>query len=183
MTTTMEQVVTQLQQELFSLRAQVASQVQMAEAVRAINSLAAAQVRKDTPSLIEGEDFQQWSKKTEAFFAGVITESEMMLEWAAEQTTEIATELINREFLPTATNQERGVRNLEFVLQQMHTALMALTSYEANDIVANSRKSPLEAWRRLQKRYDPTTGGRQRNLLRTIISPGRCSLQETPSGN
>ena len=182
MTTTMEKVVTQLQQELFSLRAQVASQVQMAEAVRAINSLAAAQVRKDTPSLIEGEDFQQWSKKTEAFFAGVITESEMMLEWAAEQTTEIATELINREFLPTATNQERGVRNLEFVLQQMHTALMALTSYEANDIVANSRKSPLEAWRRLQKRYDPTTGGRQRNLLRTIISPGRCSLQELQAG-
>ena len=49
--------------------------------------------------------------------------------------TEITTELINREFLPTATNQERGVQILEFVLQQMHTALMALTSYETNDIV------------------------------------------------
>ena len=64
------------------------------------------------------------------------------------------------------------------LLQQMHTALMAPTSYEANDIVANSRKNPLDAWRRLQKRYDPTTGGRKRNLLRTIISPGRCSLLE-----
>ena len=31
--------------------------------------------------------------------------------------------------------------NLEFVLQQMHTALMALTSCEALDIVANSRKN------------------------------------------
>ena len=30
---------------------------------------------------------------------------------------------------------------------------------EANDTVANSRKNPLEAWRRLQKRDDPTTGG------------------------
>ena len=58
------------------------------------------------------EDFQQWSKKTEALFAGVIKESEMMmLGWAAEQTTEITTELINREFLLTATNQERGVQN------------------------------------------------------------------------
>ena len=37
----------------------------------------------------------------------------MMLGWAAEQTTEITTELINREFLPTATNQDRGVHNLE----------------------------------------------------------------------
>ena len=105
-----------------------------------------------------------------------------MLEWAAEQTTEITTELIDWEFLPTATNQERGVQNLECVLQQMHTALMALTSYEANDIVANSRKNSLEAWRRLQKRYDPTIGGRKRNLLCTRISRGRCSLLKLHAG-
>ena len=74
------------------------------------------------------------------------------------------------------------MENLEFVLQQMHTAVMALTSYEAKDIVANSRKNPLEVWRRLQKRYDPTTGGRKRNLLRTIISPGPCSLLELQAG-
>ena len=106
----------------------------------------------------------------------------MMLEWAADQPTEITTTAIHLEFLPTDTNEDRGVHNLEFVLQQMHTALMALTSYEANDIVANSRKNPLEAWRRLQKRYDPTTGGKKRNLLRTIISPGRCSLLELQAG-
>ena len=68
------------------------------------------------------------------------------------------------------------------MLQQMHTAFMALTSCEANDIVANSRKNPLEAWRMLQKRSDPKTGGRKRNLLRTIISPGRCSLLELQAG-
>ena len=48
--------------------------------------------------------------------------------------------------------------------------------------IANSRKNPFEAWRRLQKRYDPTTGGRKRNLLRTIISYGRCSLLELLAG-
>ena len=91
----MGQVVT-LQQELFTLRARVAAESGFADAVRAINNLATAQVRKDTPSLIDvkglgrpkpftGRDevFQRWSKKTEAFFAGVIKESEMMLEWAA----------------------------------------------------------------------------------------------------
>ena len=106
----------------------------------------------------------------------------MMLEWAAEQPTEITTTAIDLEFLPTDANEDRGAQNLEFVLQQMHTALMALTSYEANDIVANSRKNPSEAWRRLQKRYDPTTGRRKRNLLRTITSPGRCSLLELQAG-
>ena len=100
----------------------------------------------------------------------------MMLECAAKQATEVAMTAIDIEFLPTDANKDRGVQNLEFVLQQMHSALIALTSYEANDIVANSRKNPLEAWRRLQKRYDPTTRGRKRNLLRTIISLGRCSL-------
>ena len=77
MSMTMEQVVAQLQQELFTLRAQVAAESGLAEAVRAINNLATAQVRKETPSLIDvkglgrpkefsgkEEDFQQWSKKT-----------------------------------------------------------------------------------------------------------------------
>ena len=195
MSMTMEQVVTQLQQEVFILRAQVAAESGLADAVRAISNLATAQVRKETPSLIDvkglgrpkeftgrKEDFQQWSKKTEAFFAGVIKESEMRMEWAAEQPTEITTTAIDLEFLPTDANEDRGVQNLESVLQQMHTALMALTSYEANDIVANSRKNPLEAWRRLQKRYDPTTGKRKRSLLRTIISHGRCSLLELEAG-
>ena len=173
------------------MKAQVADQTGFAEAVGAINNLATAQGRNDTWCLIDvkglgcpkefsdrDEDFQQWSKKTEAFFAGVIKESEMMLVWSAEQAAEITTADIDLEFLPTSTNVERGVRNLEFVLQQMHTALMALTDYHSNDIVANSQENPLEGWRRLQKRHDPTTGGRTRNLLRTIISLGRCCLLE-----
>ena len=87
MSMTMEQVVTRLQQEQFTLRAQVAAESGLADAVRAIHNLATAQVRKDTPNLIDvkglgrpkefngrEEDFQQWLKKTEAFFAGVIKE-------------------------------------------------------------------------------------------------------------
>ena len=168
MSMTMEQVVAQPQQELSTLRAQVAAESGLADAVRAVNNLATTQVRKDTPSLIDvnglgrpkefsgkEEDLQHWLKKTEAFFAGVINESEMMLEWAAEQPTEITSAACDLEFLPTDTNEDGVVQNLEFVLHQMYTALMALTSYEANDIVTNSRKNPLEAWRRLQKRYDP----------------------------
>ena len=44
---------------------------------------------------------------------------------------------------------------LEFVLLQMHTALVAFSRYEANDVVANSRINPSEAWRRLEKLFDP----------------------------
>ena len=110
--------MTQLQEELFTLRAQVTAESGLADAVRAVNELATAQVRKDTPSLIDvkglgrpqeftgrEEDFQQCSKKTEAFFAGVIKESE----WIAEQPTEITTTAIDLEFLPRSAKPAVGV--------------------------------------------------------------------------
>ena len=101
----------------------------------------------------------------EAFFARVIKW------WAADKTMEITTIAIDLEFLPTDSNEGRGVHHLEFILQHMHTTLVAITSQEANDTVANSRKNSLEACRRLQKRYGPTAGGRKRSILRAIICP------------
>ena len=65
-------------------------------------------------------------------------------------------EHVEWEFKPRTANVERGVLRLEFALQQMYTALMALTS---------SRKRSIEVWRRHQKRYDRTTRERERNLL------------------
>ena len=50
-----------------------------------------------------------------------------MMEWALEQPTEITTTEIDLEFLPTDANEDGRVQNAEFVLQQMHTALVALT--------------------------------------------------------
>ena len=87
MTMTIGQVVTQLQQEAIKLL-KLLTKTGYADAERAINNLATAQVRKDTPSLddVKGLGRQtefsdkRW-KKTEAFFACVIKESEMMLEW------------------------------------------------------------------------------------------------------
>ena len=96
-----------------------------------------------------------------------------MLEWAAEQPTEITTTAIDLEFLPTDANKDRGVQTW---------SLCCSRCTQHSCIVANSRKNPLEAWRGLQKRYDPTTGGRKRNLLRTIMSLGRCSLLELQAG-
>ena len=135
------------------------------------------------PKVFSGkeEDFQPWAKKMEAFFGGKIKESAMMLEWAADQTTEITTELINREFLPTTTNQERGVQNLDFILQQMYTIFW--TSRVAKQTTWSTTRGRTH-WRRgqrLQERYDLTAGGRKRNILRRIISLG-CPLSETPSG-
>ena len=50
---TLEQVLTRLQQRVSTLKAQVADQSGLADAVRAINILATAQGNKDTRSLID----------------------------------------------------------------------------------------------------------------------------------
>ena len=40
------------------------------------------------------------------------------------------------------SGKDRGVHNMEFVLQHMHEMFRTRTSQEANDTVANSRKNP-----------------------------------------
>ena len=82
----------------------------------------------------------------------------MLLEWSAEHVTEITTEVHSDEY---------GTRGSGLGVCAAADAYS--TSCESNAIVANSRKKRLEALRRLQNRFDPTTGGRKRNLLRTII--------------
>ena len=53
MSMTMEQIVPQQQQELLTLRAQVAAESGHADEALAINNLATAQVRKDTPNFTD----------------------------------------------------------------------------------------------------------------------------------
>ena len=145
-----------------------------------------SQVQKVTPSLIgvkglgrlkeftgNDEDFQKWSKNTETFFAGAI-KAEMILEWSAEQVTEVTQKLIDLDFWPTSTNVEKGLSNLDYVLQQVLPAIMSLTSHEANDIVANSRKN--------EDSRNDMTRRQWREKLRTIISLGRRSLLKLQAG-
>ena len=51
--TTIEQAVYQIQQELFAIRAQLASRVQISESVHALDNLTTAQTHEDTPNSID----------------------------------------------------------------------------------------------------------------------------------
>ena len=84
---------------------------------------------------------------------------------------------IEEEFGALADETKR-VDGLQQMLQQLFTVPVQLTEGESHELVMNCQKNPCEAWRRLQRRFDPVTGGRKRNLLRMIINPGRSSLQD-----
>ena len=86
---TMEQVVAQLQSTRTIYSSSSSCRRIWTRCGSASDQTISAQVRKDTPSLIDvngfgrpkefcskEEDCQQWSKKTEAFFAKMINESE-----------------------------------------------------------------------------------------------------------
>ena len=96
----MEQVVTKLQQELFNLRAQVAAQSGLAEAVQAINNLATAQVRKDTPSLIVVKVLgrPKESSGKERGFSTVVEKDGGILRWSDQEVRDdVGTDYGNRD--------------------------------------------------------------------------------------
>ena len=90
------------------------------------------------------EDFLQWSKKTEAFFAGVI--------------------------LVLADGHECGRRCAQ---PGVRAAASAHSTHASN---------LLEAWRRLQKRYDPATGRKETKPSAHDFFLGRCSPPELQAG-
>ena len=80
-------------------------------------------------------------------------------------------------FGPEADEMDK-VEKLEEKMHQVFTILMQLTEGEANDLVSNAGGQELEAWRKLARRWDLSTGGRARNLFRFILNPGKVPMNE-----
>ena len=63
--------------------------------------------------------------------------------------------------------------------RQLFQCLMHVTEGESFDLVQGAGDGEgFEAWRRLQRRWDPSTAGRARGLLREILNPGRAKFTE-----
>ena len=127
MTTTLELVVTQLQQELLTQSSsyctirtcrsstgnqQFCHRSNFGKTLRISSMWTVLDVRRN--SVAKKRIFNSGRRRLR-HSSGVIKESDKMLECSAEETAEITTELINREIMPMKTNVERGVRNLDLV--------------------------------------------------------------------
>ena len=117
-----------------------------------------------------------WSRKFEGYVQSAYPELVEPMEWGVDQSTEIDVNATNEKF--GDSNSQEYVSDLDAKLVQLQTALIALTDGEGFDICNNTGRNPLEGWRKLHRRFDPTTGGRKRNLLRSILSPGRCKWED-----
>ena len=116
----------------------------------------------------------------------MVEEDGVVLCWCDQEVRDdvgVVRELIDLELLPTATNVERGVPNLEFVLQLLHAAPMGLTSYEANESCCQLAEEI--RWKLGEDcRKDTTRKQEQESetCFARSISPGRCSLLELHAG-
>ena len=108
----------------------------------------------------------------EVFFAGEIKESEMMLEWAADQTT-------------TAMDLEFFADGVEWRLRSTQPGVRPCSicmGYSGLARVKNQTTLLPTRGRTHWRRGDGYMNGTTRNILRTIISPVRCSLHELQAG-
>ena len=127
------------------------------------------------------KDFPTWQRKVKNYVVGVHADMEAALDWAAETPKTLqgpAGELMLDQTFGEQADENDKIEKLLEKNQQLFQILMNLTEAEANDIVCNSGSKGLEAWRKLARRWDPSTGGRARNMLRFLIAPGRVKLED-----
>ena len=133
------------------------------------------------PTSFDGPEhkFREWSTKVEAFVVSIFGEDfRRVLEWAVERQDPIDRSAWTDAF-GTESPDDPAIVGLDEMVAQLHTALQQLTSGEPFDLTQNVEKgNGLECWRKLARRYDPSTGGRKRNLLKQVLSPGRCKMEE-----
>ncbi|CAK0894978.1 unnamed protein product, partial [Prorocentrum cordatum] len=130
------------------------------------------------PSVFSDDEssFITWSRKLENFVANVYREARELLAIAAEQVESVTYQVLQGDDLQ---NPRIGQEMLEEIDDQLYVVLSSLTDGEAFNITVSAGSgNGFEAWRRLNRRFDPITAGRSRSILRSIMDPGRAKLQD-----
>jgi len=125
------------------------------------------------------EKYLKWNRGVENYIVGIFGEEfRGVLEWALGCDAEIKEEDWQQAYGEGADDLDT-IENLEHKVNQVYQALHALTEDESQDIVIGAGAgNGLEAWRKLGRRWDPVVAGRKRALLKQIISPDKCKLED-----
>ena len=124
------------------------------------------------------DGFLYWRTRMERFVASIFPEMQEVLDWCDDMDTELTDAGINENFGPI-NPREKKIDGILDINKELHAVLQSLCEKEAFTIVRSAGKgNGLEAWRKLVKRYDPTTGGRRRAMLRSILTPAKCGRIE-----
>eukprot|EP00971_Amphidinium_carterae_P330074 6462928-Amphidinium_carterae.1 len=134
---------------------------------------------KPMPFKNDTSKFNEWLRKTSSYFTAAYGSSfKGLLDWVEDQEQTITTQDLAMQF--NDVNSPEYIECLEEKDAQLHAALMALTEGEAFDIVLGCASCGSEALRKLIRRFDPSSGGRRRVVLKQILNPQRVKLDGLP---
>ena len=121
-----------------------------------------------------------WLRKTTGFLIDAYGSAFWpVIHWVEDQDNATMNHALKQQFGPLG---EEPVDDFQEKSGQVHVALLALKESESFENVLGAAPSGLEALRRLVRRWDPVSGGKRRALLRHILVPDGCKLQDLPAG-
>ena len=127
-------------------------------------------------------EFRSWSVKFAGFVSGIWQKAKMVLEWAGDSDEPIEEQDLTDKWVDEL-DEETQFDGIYDFNRQLQAALLGLTEGEALDIVVSAEEmGGVESWRRLVRRFDPTSAGRSRNLMRQILNPGTYKAHELMAG-
>ena len=126
------------------------------------------------------ESFLQWKTKLESFIYSIFLELEKVLTWAEDQDSIVTMDWARAAF---GIGTAEPVGDLDEKSFQVKRSIAEFTWGRTFHDSTKYRKGKrlwrlYESWRRLNRRYGPSTGAKKSSLLRHILSPGRCKLEE-----
>ena len=131
------------------------------------------------PEIFKNEQskFTGWVRKIENFIVSIFGEEfREVLEWALGHEQAITKSDWDNVYGAGGDEIDR-VENLEHKISQVYQALMSLTEEETQDLVIGAGSgNGLEAWRKINRRWDPIIAGRRNALLKAIIGPTRAKI-------
>ncbi|CAE7222661.1 ABCG2 [Symbiodinium sp. CCMP2592] len=133
------------------------------------------------PSTFSGdaEQFLPWRHRMLAYICSIYPELREALEWCEEREKAISTEELTEAYGEKADEIDR-IPNLLEKSTELSSALQMVTAKEPFAIVINCSTNGFEAWRRLARRYDPSTASRKRSMLKSVINPQKQKLEHLP---
>ena len=132
------------------------------------------------PDRFDGREefFLYWRTRIESFVTSVFPDMQDIFDWVDDRDLEITATDLAGAFGPHNPSV-KTIENSSDVNMEVFAVLQSLCEKEAFTIVRSAGKGQgLEAWRKLIKRYDPSTGSRRWAMLRSILNPNKCGRLE-----
>ena len=122
--------------------------------------------------IFNGGNWKDFSFKFHSATRGSCEEAHKLLKWAEQQSVEITD---FEEFADETENTER-------ISSELFNTLTVLLAGEPLQLLHNCNYNGAEAWRKLAKRYSPSTPLRAMQLMLQVVSPEKVKqLKDVPN--